>query len=419
MGDFLAELRTKIAAVLNEHGESVSENSNDVLLEEDTRLFNSCQRCHENAHMNDDDWIHNFDQIRKKLHIDGSRLVNPPEKIMNMITARFREDSCPQVMFIVNDMFSTKFQCHIKKFFEELLDDRDAEDEFGEDKIFQGLKPDDVTFWSKTFMPVAIFYSYKHRYPMATDQEILTDCFKVGAGSKREDLIPEVNAFCQKCSAEQMGSKNIKIFLKQLKNNFNLPDYRDDSNSKCADISEADSLGSVVKKVFNPLLSESSVSDHQELYNQNQNLVKTVFNPLLSASSEGEFTENILNKTCEEELKPFKCLICPKSFRKEKFVQIHSSIFHKTKRKVVVPEFVKEPVEMMTSFSVENQLNTKDEVDLLGEKETKSNEQRNQKSSLSKKKKVDGNLRMRVQPKRGKDLNSERKTVKKALFTDM
>ena len=58
-------------------------------------------------------------------------------------------------------------------------------------------------------------------------------------------------------------------------------------------------------------------------------------------------------------------------------------------------------------------------MDLLGEKETKSNEQRNQKTSLSKKKKVDGNLRMRVQPKRGKDLNSERKTVKKALFTDM
>ena len=215
-----------------------------------------------------------------------------------------------------------------------------------------------------------------------------------------------------------MGSKNIKIFLKQLKNNFNLPDYREDSEGKCADISEGDSPGSVVKKVFNPLLSDSSVSDHQELSNQKHTLMKTVFNPLLSASSEGELLENIMNKTCEEELKPYKCLICPKSFRKQKFVQIHSTIFHKTKRKVVVPEFVKEPVEMMTSFSVENQLNTKDAVDLLGVKETKSNEQRKQKTSVSKKKKVEGNLRMRVQPKRGKDLNTEKNTVKKALFTD-
>ena len=424
MGDLVAELRKKIAAVIFEHGNSVSDNEENIISEENKSLFSSCQRWHENAHMTTDDWIYNFDQIREKLNIDGSGLVNPPKEIMNMLAKKFKEDSCPQSMFGINDIFSPQFQFHIKGVFEDMVGDRDGDDEFGLDHIFQGWKPDDVTFCSKTFMPVAIFYSYKHRHTYASDQEIFTECFSVGAGSRRDDLIPEVNAFCQRCSADQMENKNKQIFLLQFKNDFNLPEYREDSIKGRAvrDISEADSSESIdgeqvrVKKVFNPMLSESSESDHQEMFSK-----KAVFNPLLSESSDGDSSEgdspendspeDILKKALsEQELKPYKCLICPKCFRKEKFVKMHLSIFHQRKRMIVVPEFVKEPIEMMTSFSVENQLNTNST-----EKESHSNEGE-KRANMCKKKKFEGILR--VQPKRGKVLKSDKKTVKKALLFD-
>ena len=89
---------------------------------------------------------------------------------------------------------------------------------------------------------------------------------------------------------------------------------------------------------------------------------------------------------------------------------MHLSIFHQRKRMIVVPEFVKEPIEMMTSFSVENQLNTNST-----EKESNSNEGEKG-ANMCKKKKFEGILR--VQPKRGKVLKSDNKTVKKALLFD-
>ena len=425
----MAELKAKIAAVIKRHGEIDVENEQNDISAKDTCLFASCQRWHENAHMTDEDWICHFEQIREKLKIEGSRLVNPPEDIINMLTSSYKEDSSPQSMFGINDMFSIKFQSHLRKVFEELVDERDGDDEFGLDNIYQGWKPDDVTFWSRTFMPVAMFYSYKHRHTYATDQELFSDCFSVGAGSRRDDLIPEVNAFCNRCSADQMGSKNKKIFLEQLKNHFNLPDYREESIKGFAvsDISDGDTPKSVAsenlyeqdKKIFNPLLSESSESDHD--HQETENCYQAVFNPMMSDSSEGDSSENLDYKiSSEEELKPYKCFNCLKAFSKEKFVQMHSSIFHQRKNKVVVPEFVKEPLEMMTSFSIENRLNTNDTEDMLRKKQSQSNEeilQRKQKSSIFKKRKLEGMLR--VQPKRGKVSKSENaKIIKKALFFD-
>ena len=71
--------------------------------------------------------------------------------------------------------------------------------------------------------------------------------------------------------------------------------------------------------------------------------------------------------------KPFKCPLCIKSFSKEKFIQLHQRIFHGMKKQIVVPEFG-EPVDMMTTFCIE---------DIANEEIKKTNKNnKNQKKTL-------------------------------------
>ena len=67
---------------------------------------------------------------------------------------------------------------------------------------------------------------------MKEDQVLFDDCFTLGAGSKRQDLIPEVHAYCDHCCDILAEEKNRIIFRKQVENNFSLHGYFEYTDSE-------------------------------------------------------------------------------------------------------------------------------------------------------------------------------------------
>ena len=163
MNKFVFKLQSKVKAVEEQYGPS-SEEPNEASDSDNEPLFSSMQRWHENSHMQDDDWISCFDQIKGKLKIEESRLKDAPSDIVEMLNMKFDETSL-QNKFCVSDIFSDKFLSCVKTFFEEKIAERDAGmDEFDEENIFEGWKSEDAILYTRTFLPFAVFYAYKEKH---------------------------------------------------------------------------------------------------------------------------------------------------------------------------------------------------------------------------------------------------------------
>ena len=335
------ELQTKIKAVkdyyegaINAHDEG---NTEDLTAEQEL-LFSSAQRWHENSHMTDREWISLFNQIKSKMNIERFDLKDSPKEVVELLEAKFSKSGLTN-SFYVSDIFSEDFISIVKAFFIEKTEERDNEDEFDDQNICSGWKTDDIPFYSRTFMPFAVFFTYKQKHQQTEDKEIVKDCFTLGAGSKCEDLTPEVNVYCHKCcfdDEETWKGKNLILFKKQWKNKFDLPVYKD-----CSD-------------------SDVDIEVNKDLMKSNGNERNTVFNPYVTDSDENSDedvessnTENVENISVETITIPksHKCQDCPKEFSKEKFLLLHHRIFHaKRSKKVVVPKFTDEPVDLMETF---------------------------------------------------------------------
>ena len=358
----MLQLQGKIKAVQNKYEEGVQESSIDCdISDKDKVQFRSMQRWHENVHMTDEDWICLFDQVKYKLQIEGFRLkVSPPREILSMIKSKLELKSLTERL-VVSDLFSEKYMAHIKDFFEEMLYIKNTEEEFSELNIMQGWKAEEVTLYDRTYLPLAVFLTYKQKHIGHDDKDLFRDCCTIGAGSKGFDLFPEVNPYCHKCAAVNMVSRNKEIFKMQVKNKFSLPSYFEDSEDSIDDSKDSQAVDDVIvkgKKVFNPFLLDSS-SDERSVdseengksggFNEDIDEVRiTDLNPL---QLDSPVEESEILKT-----KPFKCPLCMKSFSNEKFNQLHQRIFHGMKKQIVVPEFG-EPVDMMTTFCIEDTAN--------------------------------------------------------------
>ena len=422
MTELAVELQAKIEAVKKMYDALIEDDGNDsVVSEADNDLFTSAQRWHENSHVSDTEWICLFDQIKDKLVIKESALMTCPEEILDMLKSKFKETSWTK-RFFISDLFSEQYLAHVKAFFEEKVDERDADDEFGELNIAQGWKCDDIPFYERTFAPVAIFYTYQAKHKNVKEENLFEDCFTLGSGSKRDDLIPEVNPYCLRCNAEMMKSKNIKIFKKQLANNFCLPNYKEyvsdsSDNEKEVVQEEVVQLDLSKTKVFNPLFSDSSSSDESDnIPSQSVTGKKlTVFNPLLSDTSADDLSEESDNQAASKvsNLKLFKCSRCHKTFSKEKFVLMHSSIFHK--KIVVIPEFVSEPVDMMTTFVCEDLPNSAVELKTKNGQNMEKRKQSKENKDGQKKQKVQRNPPTN---KKTSDAYSDKLRIRKSLQFD-
>ena len=122
---------------------------------------------------------------------------------------------------------------HIRGEFDSLLQVRDKEeDEFSEDNIFCGRKSKDVNFFSRMFLPAALFLTYQQKHMSSEAECLLHDLFSLGYASRTKDLSPETHAICDICVSktypymtsvgpEKILDMNVVVF--KVKNSFRRP----------------------------------------------------------------------------------------------------------------------------------------------------------------------------------------------------
>ena len=320
MGKKLAVLlEQKIKHIRSFYKTSTLQLNEVVIGENEEQLFESMQRWHQNSHVTDTEWFDLYCSIKHKLKVEAQYDGKMPKGLQKFLKLKFASNSLMS-KFSVSDIFPDGMVQEIFKYYRELvtiqkeqskLMKEDSVDSFDLNVFLGGggVSQEEISFYHKVFLPLAIYeiYSAKHTESLWTNQ-LMNDCFTLGSGSKRKDLCPEVNAFCQLCCGDEWFSKydheNKNIFLQQVANKFQLP-YIDSEDSVSFEERSRDSIKSKqVSKddIENPFMSDCS--EDVPVYNEND-------------------TEN---KAPVE--RDHGCSLCLKSFSCETFLMMHTNLFH-------------------------------------------------------------------------------------------
>ena len=277
-------------------------------------------------------------------------------------------------MFCVTDLLEF-LEDHVRQLYDIRLNDRVVENEF-EDDDSEAHRPDDMTFYTKVFLPIALLYTYQEIHPDCEIKELLSDLFNLGAGSKTVNLSPETNAICHEWCASvyfpHLKSKedkfiteiNLKVFQEQKANFYLRPSiaklkfkisqpmrtspsggYSSDSDRFGEDMNDSQAEDRNVLIFKNPFSDDSLVDMEVNNKDPSDKKVKPHFNPFSSDESEEEASKH-----------PYTCDQCGKSFSRNDFVAYHNIIFHtkkdfQPKGSKPAIKYVDEPEEMMISFS--------------------------------------------------------------------
>ena len=331
---FEERLKKKVHAVLSQYKSKIDTDASDVEIEEKYKeLFKSMKRWHRNSHVSRDEWKAAFEKIKPSLDVRGKLLV--PTDLKLFLSAKFAKTNikdkfniCELLDFLVDDI--RQYLMHLNS----LVDD-DEEEEFDIFHISSGVHPDDIPFFEKSFLPVALFNTYSEIHPNSSRKALMNDVFSIGAGSKTEDLFPEVTALCCLCAVRLDLSNvfdtdqiNKKILKEQISGNFRMPVSYDSSDS------EVDMGSCEASEVFK--------LDNGQFW----------YNPFSASSDESDLDlEELLLKNDSDGVEcmtdvAHKCNLCTKSFSREEFLTFHKGWFHKIKI-----SYIDEGNELMKSFA--------------------------------------------------------------------
>lgn len=277
---------------------------------------------------------------------------------------------------IVGSFSVTEFldflEVRIEKLYREKLNSRILDDEFDTEHPYDFCDPKDTTFYSRCFLPHALILTYKEVHSNSDDKDIWDDVFTVGAGSRTQDLIPETQPICQLCGSvffkalkdldqEQIKLLNYQVFKAQKQNFFLRPKLAKLLlKSDCADSNSNDDSDNLVASLdiskvmevdpFNPFSEDS----FEEIPTDNSEK-KVQFNPF--SSDDDELDTDVV----VDEPKVYNyCPKCSKGFSLLVYLDYHNQVFHSSRSKSVksiIPRFVPEGEDLMTSFSRPDELN--------------------------------------------------------------
>ena len=215
MKDMKNFLQKKVEALRlkYKYNEQINVTENGVHLK-DKSLYMSMQRWHDHTHLELNDWVSCFERAKKNLELNGLQFKHDQEVILSMLSNKYRETALKKQLSI-SDTIPESFFAHVKLFFNEEVSKSYEEFEYD---LTQ--KAHEAAFYSRFFLPVALFLTYKEMFASDDDESLFNDCFSLGAGSRGKDLIPEVHAYCCKCGGSNWDNKNRIIFNLQLENNF-------------------------------------------------------------------------------------------------------------------------------------------------------------------------------------------------------
>ena len=376
MGKLSLKLERKVKHIQYYYSKGDAELDAESIAEKDKGLFESMQRWHVNAHVLDDEWSNIFHSIKSNLKTPAKfrEDMDWPIGLKKFVNAKMACKSL-KTQFIISDIFPDKLEHEILQYYHELLDNEkeclDQGDEFSEDGILGIVKLSqaDISFFQKVFQPNAIFATYRGKHSDLMDtKQLMEECFSLGAGCKRMDLMPEVNAYCEICCGTEWCSfyekLNKIIFNRQMSNKFNLP-FTDGGDT-------SDSDGELKVEQRN---QEKGVVDSVDKLQKDENkvVVAEIENPFLSdTSSEASIDQGEMTNF---PFRDFCCCICKKRFSREIFVKMHKDLFHKNFKEVIpvdgrnlesthsntndvqvkrkiIPEFVSDDVDLISSFVI-------------------------------------------------------------------
>ena len=351
MSSFRTKLLEKIKSVRSFYAVDEDDYEAEVVIEiRSEKIFASMERWHRNAHMTDSDWLSMWNMIKCKMTACKEELnASIPVEIIEYLEKKFKKNDLAN-LFSISDIFSEELTAEILNWFQ-LLSKSEGSDEFD---VALTSSPYDIELYNRRFLPFAIYSIYRQKHSESPVNELLHDCFDIGAGSMRDDLFPEVNAFCEDCSDwnSTVQKKNMRIFKCQIENQFKIP--IDDSDSeldeplhnscivKRYNVSSSDSDNDSYKpaqKVFNPFLFASSFDlDENMLSVQGDkdvsvNRVSEVYD-ISQEEDQRERLSDVHTKLmpwCQRDR--FYCNKCPKHFSKELYLRFHENVFHKENSK--------------------------------------------------------------------------------------
>ena len=325
----------------------------EPLDEKDLLLFNSMERQHKNSHTTAEDWLALFDQIKSKLGTKETMTLSVD--FIKFLDLKFAASDLRK-QFHTPDMLDHLDKV-VRKNYRDLLFERDQEEDEFDFHIVDGIKPEDTTFFTKRFLPAALFFTYILKHPMSDPKELMGELFSLGSGSMTFDLFPEITGVCPDCiverfqsekfvnlSFEQIRQVNKIVFRAQQADCFvTKTQYLTDSSDEEEATEEIEDLDDSIKSAAVSLhLSESKSLISEDLFE---------FNPFVLNSGS---LNNLESENVEDEVSlSHACIHCSKAFSREEFVNMHIEIFHGSVRKVV-PRFVSEGEELITSFVEHN-----------------------------------------------------------------
>ena len=327
---FISEMETyterlghKARVIVQDFDSKISDEAPKIAINQ--KLFKSMKRWHKNSHISENDWKTAFTKIEHKLDVLGKMKLD--EDFKSYLDLKFKQTSLVKA-FSVTPILEF-LDSDIRRLYKRRMDARagEEEDEFSEQSVFDGMRPENMSHFSRVFLPAAYFYTYLEIHSEDDRLDLMDDVFTIGSGSMTHDLFPEVTGICVKCAVDQkyanfsetdIDTYNIKLLEQMEINKFKTSLERWDSS---------ESEG-----------NESSFSKEMFWYN-----------PFDSSSS----SEDVLSETPLEETKTvsseYACQDCTKVFSKKEYLIFHRECFHKGDLPHSV-QFVGDPPDLITSF---------------------------------------------------------------------
>ena len=357
MSSFRTKLLEKIQSVRSFYAVEEDENDEEIVIDiRSGKTFASMERWHRNSHMTDTDWLTVWNTIKCTMTACKEELeASIPVEIIEYLEKKFKKNDLAN-LFSISDIFSDELTKEILNWFKLLSKSEGSESE--EFDVQLTSSPHNIELFNRRFLPFAIYSIYRQKHSESPVYELLHDCFDIGAGSMRDDLFPEVNAYCEDCSGWNFAlkKKNMKIFRCQLENQFKIPIDDSDSeldeplhnncirkrfNVSSSSDSEDDSY-KPAQKVFNPFLFATSWgSDEDPLSREGDveaglNNISEVYDVSQGEDQPGRLSNVQIKLIPRCERSRFSCNKCPKKFSKELYLEFHENIFHKENSKLQV-----------------------------------------------------------------------------------
>ena len=305
-------------------------------------------RHHRNSHISKEDWVTLFHQAKVRLGSKETMTLN--EDFVKFLDSKFGQSDLKK-QFSIPEILD-HLEGPVRKFYDNLLLQRDQEiDEFCFD-FFGARQPEDTTFYVRRFLPAALLFTYDMKHPGTDAGELMKDLFSLGSGAKTMALSPEVTGLCMNCCQERVPKRTLSVmevsgmnkivFRAQQADKFQ-SDMKYESDTDDED-------PAVTNEPNDPTDEDENLESLLNTHSDSNEIKLSVFEFNPFAVTLETSPDIIVNES--EIVKNHICQYCQKAFSREDFIRMHIELFHDAGKKVV-PRFVLDGEEHITSFTEE------------------------------------------------------------------